>query len=83
MTTVIPNIVKLSGSYPYWNIPDVYKTATTKLMILSSNGEVMFDDVGSNYDPELNSFIKDFKNVNPVYYYVIQGDAGEKKDQLL
>lgn len=81
-TTVIPNIVKLSGNYPYWNIPDVYKTASTKLIILSSNGEVMFDDVGSNYDPELNSFIKDFKNVNPVYYYVIQSDTGEKKGSI-
>ncbi|MDR7369842.1 gliding motility protein SprC [Flavobacterium aquidurense] len=80
--TVIPNIVNLSGSYPYWNIPDVYKTATTKVIILSSNGEVMFDDVGSNYNPEVNSFIKDFKNVNPVYYYVIQSDTGEKKGSI-
>ncbi|KRD11405.1 hypothetical protein ASE21_06765 [Flavobacterium sp. Root901] len=80
--TVIPNIVKLSGDKPYWDIPEIYKTATTKLMILSSNGDVMFDDVGSNYDPELNSFIKDFKNVNPVYYYVIQADTGEKKGSI-
>lgn len=81
-TAVIPNIVNLSGSYPYWNIPDAYKTATTKLIIISSNGEIMFDDVGSNYDPQVNSFIKDFKNVNPVYYYVIQADTGEKKGSI-
>ncbi|MDQ6469912.1 gliding motility protein SprC [Flavobacterium sp. LHD-80] len=81
-TTVIPNIVSLSGSYPYWNIPDVYKNANTKLMIISSNGEMMFNDVGSNYDPQVNSFIKDFKNVNPVYYYVIQSDTGEKKGSI-
>ena len=81
-TSVIPNIVKLGGAYPFWNIPDVYKTPSTKLIILSSNGEVMYDDVGSNYDPELNSFIKDFKNVNPVYYYVIQSDTGEKKGSI-
>jgi hypothetical protein len=80
--TVIPNIVSLSGSYPYWNIPDVYKNASTKVLIISSNGEVMFDDVGSNYDPQVNSFIKDFKNVNPVYYYVIQADTGEKKGSI-
>ena len=80
--TVIPNIVNLSGSYPYWNIPDAYKTATTKVTIISSNGEIMFDDVGSNYDPEVNSFIKDFKNVNPVYYYVIKADTGEKKGSI-
>ncbi len=80
--TVIPNIVNLSGNYPYWNIPAEYKTASTKVIILSSNGEVMFDDVGSNYDPQVNSFIKDFKNVNPVYYYVIQSDTGEKKGSI-
>ena len=80
--TVIPNIVSLSGSYPYWNIPDAYKTASTKVIIISSNGEIMFDDVGSNYDPQVNSFIKDFKNVNPVYYYVIQSDTGEKKGSI-
>ena len=78
--TVIPNVVSLLN--PYWNIPDIYKTAQTKIIILSSNGEVMFDDVGSNYDPEVNSFIKDFKNVNPVYYYVIKSDTGEKKGSI-
>lgn len=82
VATVIPNIVNLRGDYPYWNIPDIYKTADTKLIILSSNGKIMFDDIGSNYDPELNSFIKDFKNVNPVYYYVIQGSSGEKKGSI-
>jgi len=78
--TVIPNIVSLRN--PYWNIPNIYRTPETKLIIISSNGEIMFDDVGSNYDPQLNSFIKDFKNINPVYYYVIQGDAGEKKGSI-
>lgn len=78
--TVVPNIVSLAN--PYWNIPDVYKTAETKITILSSNGEIMFDDVGSNYDPQVNSFIKDFKNVNPVYYYVIKSDTGEKKGSI-
>ena len=80
--TVIPNIVNLNSEYPYWNIPDAYKTASTKVIIMSSNGEIMFDDVGSNYDPQVNSFIKDFKNVNPVYYYVIQSDTGEKKGSI-
>ncbi|GIQ58837.1 adhesin SprC [Flavobacterium collinsii] len=78
--TVIPNVVSLQN--PYWNIPEVYKTAQTKIMILSSNGEIMFDGLGSNYDPQVNSFIKDFKNVNPVYYYVIQSDTGEKKGSI-
>lgn len=81
-TIVVPNIVKLSSSSPYWNVPEVYKTPDTKITILSSNGEVMYDDVGSNYDPEFNSFIKDFKNVNPVYYYVIKSSSGDKKGSI-
>jgi len=80
--TVIPNIIKLATN-PYWNIPATYKTADTKLTIISSNGEIMYDDVGSNYDPVNNSFVKDFKNISPVYYYVIKGgDAGEKKGSI-
>ncbi|WP_316930999.1 gliding motility protein SprC [Flavobacterium reichenbachii] len=81
-TSVIPNVVKLGGMYPYWNLPDEYKTDATKIIILSSNGDVIYDDIGSNYDPELNSFIKDYKNVNPVYYYVIKSDSGEKKGSI-
>jgi hypothetical protein len=82
VTSVIPNVVNLRGDYPYWNIPQMYKTADTKLIILSSSGEIMFDDIGSNYDPEVNTFIKDFKNINPVYYYVIKGSNGEKKGSI-
>jgi len=79
-TNLVPNIISLRN--PYWDIPAVYLTAETRLTILSSNGEVMFDDVGSNYDAVQNTFVKDFKSVNPVYYYVIQGDAGEKKGSI-
>ena len=79
-TTVIPNVVSLQN--PYWNIPDVYKTVQTKIIIMSSNGEIMYDGLGSDYNPETNTFIKDFKNVNPVYYYVIKSDNGEKKGSI-
>jgi hypothetical protein len=76
--TVIPNIVKLSG-IPYWNIPDLYRNDSTKVIIISSNGDKVMDVV--NYQNDWPQTI-DFKNVNPVYYYVIQGDAGEKKGSI-
>ncbi|WP_119793565.1 gliding motility protein SprC [Flavobacterium anhuiense] len=78
--SVIPNIIKLSGMNPYWNIPDEYKNANTKVMIISSNGEMVLDVVNYQGDWPQNNI--DFKNVNPVYYYVIQGDAGEKKGSI-
>ena len=79
-TALIPNIVKLSGSYPYWNIPDIYKTPETKVLILSSNGDKVLDVV--NYQGDWPQTGIDFKNVNPVYYYVIQSDTGEKKGSI-
>ncbi|MHC0444457.1 gliding motility protein SprC [Flavobacterium sp. 3-218] len=79
-SSVIPNIIKLSGMNPYWNIPDEYKNANTKVMIISSNGDMVLDVVNYQGDWPQNNI--DFKNVNPVYYYVIQGDAGEKKGSI-
>lgn len=79
-SSVIPNIIKLSGMNPYWNIPDEYKNANTKVMIISSNGEMVLDVMNYQGDWPQNNI--DFKNVNPVYYYVIKGDAGEKKGSI-
>ncbi|WP_281309466.1 gliding motility protein SprC [Flavobacterium flavigenum] len=79
--TVIPNIIKLSGdSNPYWNIPEEYKNENTKVIIISSNGEKVLDVV--NYQGDWPQTGLDIKNVNPVYYYVIKGDAGEKKGSI-
>ncbi|MBZ4043551.1 gliding motility protein SprC [Flavobacterium hibisci] len=77
-TSVIPNIIKLSGSP--WNIPDEYKNESTKVIIISSNGEKVLDVV--NYQGDWPQTGLDIKNVNPVYYYVIKGDAGEKKGSI-
>jgi hypothetical protein len=77
-STVIPNIIKLGSSY--WNIPNEYKNENTKVIIISSNGEKVLDVVNYQGDWPQNSI--DFKNINPVYYYVIQGDAGEKKGSI-
>ncbi len=78
--SVVPNIIKLSGMNPYWNIPDEYKNATTKVIIISSNGDKVLDVV--NYQGDWPQSNIDFKNVNPVYYYVIQSDTGEKKGSI-
>ena len=79
-STVIPNIVKSISSNPYWNIPDVYRNEGTKVIIISSNGDKVLDVV--NYQNDWPQTEIDFKNINPVYYYVIQGDAGEKKGSI-
>ena len=79
-TAVISNIIKMSGSNPYWNIPDIYKNENTKVIIISSNGDKVLDVV--NYQGDWPQTEIDIKNVNPVYYYVIQGDAGEKKGSI-
>lgn len=78
LATVVPNIIKLGSSY--WNIPDEYKNENTKVIIISSNGEKVLDVV--NYQGDWPQTGLDFKNVNPVYYYVIKGDAGEKKGSI-
>ncbi|MCD0469379.1 gliding motility protein SprC [Flavobacterium sp. JAS] len=80
VTSVIPNILKLSGLNPYWNIPDIYKNANTKVIIISSNGDKVLD--ATNYQGDWPQTGIDFKNVNPVYYYVIQSDTGEKKGSI-
>jgi hypothetical protein len=76
--TVIPNIIKMSSS-PYWNIPKEYQNSSTNVIIISSQGEIVFQ--GVDYDSS-KWIIKDYKNVNPVYYYVIKSDSGEKKGSI-
>jgi hypothetical protein len=80
--TKIANVISLS-SYPYdvWDIPGEYKNANTSVKIISSNGDLVLDVVNYQGDwPPLGSI--DIKNVNPVYYYVIQSDTGEKKGSI-
>jgi hypothetical protein len=80
--TKIANVISLS-SYPYdvWDIPSEYKNANTSVKIISSNGDLVLDVVNYQGDwPPLGSI--DIKNVNPVYYYVIQSDTGEKKGSI-
>ena len=75
----IPNIVSLSSAFNTWDLPTDYKNAETNVMIVSSQGEVMFN--GVDYDPSKWE-IKDFKNINPVYYYIIKKGSDEKKGSI-
>jgi hypothetical protein len=80
--TKIANIISLS-SYPYdvWDIPSEYKNPETSVKIISSNGDLVLDVVNYQGDWPASGSI-DIKNVNPVYYYVIQSDTGEKKGSI-
>lgn len=76
----IPNIISLSSAFYSWDIPAVYKNADTNVKIISSNGEVIFNDV--DYNPSKWE-IKNFKSINPVYYYIITtADRQEKKGSI-
>ncbi|QLC66337.1 hypothetical protein LPB248_08595 [Flavobacterium sp. LPB0248] len=76
----IPNVISLSSAINSWDIPVVYKNAATNVTIISSQGEVIFN--GVNYTPSKWE-IKDFKSVNPVYYYIITTrDKQEKKGSI-
>ncbi|MFV8346270.1 gliding motility-associated C-terminal domain-containing protein [Flavobacterium sp. ZB4P13] len=79
----IPNIISLSSSYPFnvWDIPNEYKNPKTHVLIISSLGAIALD----TYDYQSNwpaSGTLDFKNINPVYYYVITSDTVEKKGSI-
>ncbi len=78
----IANIISLS-SYPYdvWDIPSEYKNPETSVKIISSNGDMVLDVVNYQGDWPPSGSI-DIKNVNPVYYYVIQSGTGEKKGSI-
>lgn len=75
----ISNIVTPNGDdvNDTWIIPDKYLAGTnTHIMILSSLGEIVFEtDNYDNYNGWPQTSIE-FKNFNPVYYYIIT-PAGE------
>ncbi|HSD06884.1 gliding motility-associated C-terminal domain-containing protein [Flavobacterium sp.] len=62
-----------------WIIPNIYNNTNTHVVILSSLGEIVFET--DNYDnsngwPQSNI---EFKNFNPVYYYIITPNGGSAK----
>jgi hypothetical protein len=78
----ISNIVSPNGDgiNDTWIVPDQYISGTnTKIMILSSLGEIVFES--DNYDnyagwPQTSI---EFNNFNPVYYYIITPNGGSAK----
>lgn len=78
----ISNIVSPNGDNvnDTWIIPDQYEAGTnTHVMILSSLGEIVFEtDNYDNYNGWPQTVIE-FKNFNPVYYYIITPTGGSAK----
>jgi gliding motility-associated-like protein len=78
----IPNIITPNndGTNDTWIIPDLYSNTNTRVTILNSLGEIVFEtDNYDNYDgwPQYDI---EFKNFNPVYYYIIapNGESAKK-----
>lgn len=68
----IPNLISPNGDgvNDTWVIPQEYVSGTnTKVLLISSLGEIVLDtnDYQNNWPQNGN----DFKNINPVYYYII------------
>jgi hypothetical protein len=77
----IPNVVSPNndGNNDTWIIPDDYNNTNTRVTILSSLGEIVFEtDNYDNYNGWPQSNIE-FKNFNPVYYYIITPNGGSAK----
>ncbi|HEY6142009.1 MAG TPA: gliding motility-associated C-terminal domain-containing protein [Flavobacterium sp.] len=90
-TVEIPNLITPNGDgkNEFWNIPEKYVDNNTQVVIMNSNGEVVFTtDNYENNDsslsnpnnnwPNSNNPIN-FKSVNPVYYYIMTAQNGEVK----
>ncbi|WP_228520968.1 gliding motility-associated C-terminal domain-containing protein [Flavobacterium sp. HJJ] len=78
----IPNIITPNndGTNDTWIIPDIYSNSNTHVTILSSLGEIVFEtDNYDNFSGWPQSDIE-FKNFNPVFYYIIAptGDSAKK-----
>jgi hypothetical protein len=76
---VIPNVISLSSSYNFWQIPEKYRNATTEILIISSTGETFKT---YNYQNNWPKEAPNFTNINPVYYYVISSGNEVKKGSI-
>lgn len=76
----IPNLISPNndGINDVWSIPQEYVSGTkTEVVLMNSFGEIVLktDDYQNNW-PEN---VIDFKNTNPVYYYIITTQDGKVK----
>jgi gliding motility-associated-like protein len=68
----IPNLISPNGDgiNDTWVIPQEFVSGTnTEVLLISASGEVVLKT--SNYQNDWPEQFADFKNVNPVYYYII------------
>ncbi len=68
----IPNLISPNGDFinDTWIIPTAYTSGSnTKIVIISSNGDVVLQT--DNYQNDWPTTALDFKNINPIYYYII------------
>lgn len=75
----IPNLITPNGdgANDLWEIPKEYINNNTEVIIMNSNGEVVFKT--NNYSNSWPESSIDFKSVNPVYYYIMTAQNGEVK----
>lgn len=76
----IPNLISPNGDgiNDTWVIPQKYTGGTdTEIILMSSTGELVFKT--NNYLNNWPENLLTFKNINPVYYYIINPKNGEAK----
>lgn len=76
----IPNLISPNGDgvNDTWVIPTQYVSGTnTKVVIMTAQGKIVLET--DNYQNNWPESQLDFKNVNPVYYYIITAPNQEPK----
>ncbi|RVT79891.1 gliding motility-associated C-terminal domain-containing protein [Flavobacterium sufflavum] len=76
----IPNLISPNsdGINDTWVIPQEYTSGTnTEIIMMNSSGELVFKT--DNYLNNWPESILNFKNINPVYYYIIRTKDGKVK----
>lgn len=76
----IPNLISPNndGVNDVWSIPQEYVSGTnTEVILMNSNGEIVLKT--NDYQNNWPENVIDFKNINPVYYYIITTQDGKVK----
>jgi gliding motility-associated-like protein len=76
----IPNLISPNsdGVNDVWSIPQEYVSGTnTEVVLINSFGEIVLQTI--DYQNNWPENVIDFKNINPVYYYIITTQDGKVK----